>query len=453
LTTGRKWYEMTNKRTAVNPKFNTIATLKQNKIPAEVLNTLFDQSFIGEPTSQAKRKRLNEEDARAAEENARAAERAEKTATEMREAAERMEVDERISAERSWLEQVRKERVQSEKELDDVIEELITSGRINQEMLDRAEEAAGGINNLIKILEGQNYNVRGQIVDGRTLVAPIVDFSRQLLMITDQMRKIIKIDGDIRQKGVEIVSAADSDKIRLRGEMATLQELRQQYLLDAVRWKDQNVTYFAELNRISNEILTNSDIKVLFDNTLVREDLTGLEKIAEFLQKPIVIIGTALASVAAVIAGIVQTIVNAVKPPGAAGPPGQPGPQGEPGPQGQPGPEGEVGPKGDAGGPTDTVAEWVKDKLRELAELLKKLAVKIAAAIPGIIGSVLSWVFNKAADLFTLVAEHVWILVIVAVTAVFTLLQNTLVRLTRSTQGKSHSSSHRVKKQPTAHHR
>ena len=37
--------------------------------------------------------------------------------------------------------------------------------------------------------------------------------------------------------------------------------------------------------------------------------------------------------------------------------------------------------------------EWAKNKLKALSQLLGKLADKSLAALPGIIGSILSWIF------------------------------------------------------------
>ena len=42
--------------------------------------------------------------------------------------------------------------------------------------------------------------------------------------------------------------------------------------------------------------------------------------------------------------------------------------------------------------------EWVRNKLKPLASLLGRLEVKAAEALPGIIGAILSWILNKAAD-------------------------------------------------------
>ena len=40
--------------------------------------------------------------------------------------------------------------------------------------------------------------------------------------------------------------------------------------------------------------------------------------------------------------------------------------------------------------------EWIKNKLKTLSQLLGKLADKALASLPGIIGSILSWILNRA---------------------------------------------------------
>ena len=42
--------------------------------------------------------------------------------------------------------------------------------------------------------------------------------------------------------------------------------------------------------------------------------------------------------------------------------------------------------------------EWIRNKLKALASLLGKLGVKAAEALPGIIGAIIIWVLNRAAD-------------------------------------------------------
>ena len=55
--------------------------------------------------------------------------------------------------------------------------------------------------------------------------------------------------------------------------------------------------------------------------------------------------------------------------------------------------------------------EWVKNKLKALASLLGRSGVKAAEALPSIIGAILSWILNKAADVAGWVLKNLWALV------------------------------------------
>ena len=58
------------------------------------------------------------------------------------------------------------------------------------------------------------------------------------------------------------------------------------------------------------------------------------------------------------------------------------------------------------------VKEWLGNKLKALASLLGKLGVKTAEALPGIIGVIISWVLNRAADVVGWVSQNLWALVV-----------------------------------------
>ena len=56
--------------------------------------------------------------------------------------------------------------------------------------------------------------------------------------------------------------------------------------------------------------------------------------------------------------------------------------------------------------------EWIRFKLKALASLLRKLGVKAAEALPGIIGAIISWVLNRAKDVVGWVSQNLWALVV-----------------------------------------
>ena len=44
------------------------------------------------------------------------------------------------------------------------------------------------------------------------------------------------------------------------------------------------------------------------------------------------------------------------------------------------------------------VNEWLRNKLKALASLLGRLGMKTAEALPGIIGAIISWILDRAAE-------------------------------------------------------
>ena len=63
--------------------------------------------------------------------------------------------------------------------------------------------------------------------------------------------------------------------------------------------------------------------------------------------------------------------------------------------------------------------EWVKKHLQALGRILANLAGKAAAALPGIIGSIVSWLFSTLGKTATWLAENLWALVIAVGTLLF----------------------------------
>ena len=55
--------------------------------------------------------------------------------------------------------------------------------------------------------------------------------------------------------------------------------------------------------------------------------------------------------------------------------------------------------------------EWIKNKLKALSQLLGKLADKASASLPGIIGSILSWILNRAKEVIGWLSQNLWALI------------------------------------------
>ena len=55
--------------------------------------------------------------------------------------------------------------------------------------------------------------------------------------------------------------------------------------------------------------------------------------------------------------------------------------------------------------------EWIKNKLKTLSQLLGKLADKALASLPGIIGSIVSWILNRAKEVVGWLSQNLWALI------------------------------------------
>ena len=55
--------------------------------------------------------------------------------------------------------------------------------------------------------------------------------------------------------------------------------------------------------------------------------------------------------------------------------------------------------------------EWIQNKLNAVSQLLDKLADKALAALPGIIGSLLSWILNRAKEVVGWLSQNLLALI------------------------------------------
>ena len=55
--------------------------------------------------------------------------------------------------------------------------------------------------------------------------------------------------------------------------------------------------------------------------------------------------------------------------------------------------------------------EWIKKKLKALSQLLSKLADTVLLSLPGIIGSILSWILNRAKEVIGWLSQNLWALI------------------------------------------
>ena len=120
-------------------------------------------------------------------------------------------------------------------------------------------------------------------------------------------------------------------------------------------------------------------------NKVLKEDTTLGERLRTLFREQ----GITIVSVLTAIGMIIGVIVEAVIPTsgGAVTPPK---------------------PTSSQGG----VKEWVKKQLHNLGRLLANLAGKAAAALPGVIGSIVSWLLSATGKIVNWFGNNLWALVV-----------------------------------------
>ena len=138
---------------------------------------------------------------------------------------------------------------------------------------------------------------------------------------------------------------------------------------------------------------------------MLNEDMTLGERIQTLFREQGITITSVITALGLAIGMIVNSILSAAKSAFPPTPPEPtPAPTPKPTPKPTPTPQPEPGIKG-----------WIKQQLRNIANLLLKLADKMLIALPGIIDSVVSFVLKAASTAVGFIAEHVWVLAVALV--------------------------------------
>lgn len=246
------------------------------------------------------------------------------------------------------------------KEADDIELEEIATKTINA-----VESVGTGTDDLFKYplrellgLDREVKNIRGAL---KVDVAKKVQLEEHIEKEKGKLNEMANDDEytDEQRKRVRDRLAGLNDQLRARQES-----------IDALR------------GRLKNQITSIKETisKVLDENTSLGEKIRTL-----FREQGITIVSV-LTAFGMVIGFIVELLV-----PGSGG-----------------GGGGSSNPSGKKGG----AKEWVKNKLKAIASLLGKLASKAAAALPGIIGSIVSWILNRAKEAVGWLAQNLWALII-----------------------------------------
>ncbi|MEW8329975.1 MAG: hypothetical protein AB2692_03495, partial [Candidatus Thiodiazotropha sp.] len=195
-------------------------------------------------------------------------------------------------------------------------------------------------------------------------------------------------DVDDRKSQVEKHLARERRKLTETGDPEMQQEIRDRIRKLEGELSDIELERQARLEALSaNRAALRSQISRIRETfrRLLHEDTTLAERIRTLFREQ----GITIVSILTAIGMAISTLVLALTGGGGSAPAPAPKPS-------------------DKGG----VKEWVKKHLQALGRALANLAGKAAAALPGIIGSIVSWLLSTVGKTAAWLAENLWALVI-----------------------------------------
>ena len=189
--------------------------------------------------------------------------------------------------------------------------------------------------------------------------------------LTNNLTKLTELDKDITRPKQKLQEAEDETSKRdIRSRIQNLEDERAARLEAASANKEE---LRGQINRIKETI-----------NKVLKEDTTLRERLKTLFKEQ----GITIVSILTAIGMIIDVIVEAVIPTTGGGtttpkPPSKEG-----------------------------VKDWVKKQLHNLSRLLANLAGKAAAALPGFIGSIVSWLQSATGKVVNWFGNNLWALVV-----------------------------------------
>ena len=197
--------------------------------------------------------------------------------------------------------------------------------------------------------------------------------------IANELAKLNETDKHLTRENIKLEQAkADNDEFQIERISSRIRDLESER---SARLEVINVNrdkLRSQVNRIKDTI-----------NKILKEDTTLGERIKTLFREQGITIVSVLTAIGMIIGVIVETFIPTT---GGTTSPSKPPPK-------------------DATG----VKDWIKKQLSNLGKLLADLAGKAAAALPGIIGSIVSWLLSTTGKVVSWFGEHLWTLVVLVV--------------------------------------
>lgn len=192
--------------------------------------------------------------------------------------------------------------------------------------------------------------------------------------LTNNLARLTEIDAHIEREKEKLADADDNNYSLAVKEriIQRIDELQQERSLRLEALSETRHNLRSQVNRIKETVQ-----RVLHENTTLMERIRTLFKEQ----------GITIASIITAIGFAISTLVYALT-----------GPSPTPSPTPSPGPTPDK--------------SWVKKQLEHLQSLLKKLAQKALDSLPGIIGSIVSYILSAAGKVVGFMANHLWTLLV-----------------------------------------
>ena len=189
--------------------------------------------------------------------------------------------------------------------------------------------------------------------------------------LINNLSKLTELDKDITRQKQKLQEAEDETSQRdIRSRIQNLEDERAARLEAASANKEE---LRGQINRIKETI-----------NKVLKEDTTLRERLKTLFKEQGITIVSILTAIGMIIGVIVQAVIPTTG--GGTTPPKPPSKEG--------------------------VKDWVKKQLHNLARLLANLAGKAAAALPGVIGSIVSWLLSATGKVVNWFGNNLWALVV-----------------------------------------
>ena len=239
-------------------------------------------------------------------------------------------------------------------------------------------------------------------------------------------RELAGLDRSLRNMRTTVLKLT-SDR---EAKKATLRQLKDE--ISKVSYDDGEVQFDENLQEKTEKIKTlEEEIEVLdseireYDgkfrgqfqrikqtvDKMLHQDLTLGEQIQTLFREQGITIASVITALGLAIGMIINSILSAAK--SIVNPTPSPKPTPKPDPTPKPEPTPEPGIKG-----------WIKQQLQKIANLLSKVADKMLIALPGIIGSVVSFVLKAASTAVGFISEHLWLLIVALVGLLYNYVQS-----------------------------